>query len=135
MRREITAFPSLDDDSGAIKWRREFKAICKAQHIEFMLNRDYDPDVDTKNLGMKYKFKIAQAHLYAVLLKSVHTLMGKSFVIKNKDELRSSITTLVGLAMHVWPPINCPLQSMITTFLCSPDASRRTRSAYVSSWT
>ena len=53
MRREITAFPSLDHNTGVITWRPEVEAICKAQQIEFMLDKDYDPKADTERLGME----------------------------------------------------------------------------------
>ena len=56
MRREIAAFPRIDDDTGVITWKCKFEAICKAQQIKFMLDEDYDPDVILK-------FKVAQTHL------------------------------------------------------------------------
>ena len=46
----------------------------------------YDPDTDTVRLGMPYKFKIAQALIYAALLESVRTIMGKAIVVKHKDD-------------------------------------------------
>ena len=56
MRREIAAFPRIDDDTGVITWKCKFEAIYKAQQIKFMLDEDYDPDVILK-------FKVAQTHL------------------------------------------------------------------------
>ena len=70
-----------------------------------MLDGEYDPDTDTERLGMKDKFKIAQAlFIYAALLESVHTSMGKSIVVKYKDDglkAYAEIITLVLPAMQL----------------------------------
>jgi hypothetical protein len=65
-----------------------------AQQVEFMLIGDYDPDTDTERLGMPVKFKI-QAHIYAALLKSVHTPMGKSIVIKYTDDALKAYAEII----------------------------------------
>ena len=86
VRRESSHYPKLEEDKDAIDWRRKWEAICKAQQVDFMLDGNYDPDTDTERLGMPYKFKIAQALIYAALLESVRTLMGKAIIIKHKDD-------------------------------------------------
>ena len=93
VRREISSFPKLEEDKGAIAWRREWEAVCKAQQVEFMLIGEYDPKTDTERLGMDVKFKIAQAHLYAA--KSVHTPMGKSLVVKHKDDGQKAYAEII----------------------------------------
>ena len=95
VRREISSFPKLEDDKGVIAWKQEWEAVCKAQQVEFMLEGEYDPNTDTECLGMQFKFKIAQAHLYVALLKSVHMPTGKSLVVKNKDDGQKAYTKII----------------------------------------
>ena len=131
VRREISSFPKLEQDQGAIAWKREWEAVCKAQQVEFMLVGEYDPDVDTERLGMKDKFKIAQALIYAALLKSVNTSMGKSIVVKNTDDGLKAYAEIIdyyfGASSHACVAAD-KLRKAIKTFDV-PVTSRRDKEA------
>ena len=60
-----------------------------------MLDGEYNPNADTERLGMQFKFKIAQAHLYAALLKSINAPSGKSLVVENKDDGQKAYAKII----------------------------------------
>ena len=95
----------LNGDFEAIKWRCEFKAICKAQEIEFMLNGKYGPATDTVGMGMDFKY--TSFYLYAVLLKTVKTSKtkpkGKSIVLsKHKDNGQKAYAEIIEHYFGLW---------------------------------